>query len=73
MKSEEDAMQFETIRVTCDGPLGRLTLTRPDRLNAMGATILQELAEAAHCDRTAKPLHAVFDSLNGFARVSSHG
>ena len=73
MTSEEDAMQFETIRVTCDGSLGCLTLTPPDRLKAMYATILQELAEAAHCDRTAKPLQAVFDSLNGFARVSSHG
>ena len=43
----EDAMQFDTIEVTCDGPLGRLTLARPDRLNAMGATMLRELAEAA--------------------------
>jgi enoyl-CoA hydratase/carnithine racemase len=44
----EDAMQFGTIGVTCDGRLGRLTLARPDRLNAMGAAMLQELTEAAH-------------------------
>ncbi len=40
-------MTFATIQVTADGPLGRLTLNRPDRLNALGATALQELAEAA--------------------------
>lgn len=40
-------MKFQTIRVTCEGPLGRLTLNRPERLNALGATALQELAEAA--------------------------
>jgi enoyl-CoA hydratase/carnithine racemase len=41
-------MTFDTIRVTSDGPLGRLTLNRPG-LNALGATALQELAEAVHC------------------------
>jgi enoyl-CoA hydratase/carnithine racemase len=40
-------MQFETIVVKSDGPLGRLILNRPDRLNALGPTMLQELAEAA--------------------------
>ncbi len=40
-------MDFETIRVTCEGALGKLTLNRPERLNALGATALQELAEAA--------------------------
>lgn len=41
---------FESIRVeidSADGRIGRLTLARPDRLNAMGATMLQELARAA--------------------------
>jgi enoyl-CoA hydratase/carnithine racemase len=41
-------MEFQTIRVTCEGPLGRLTLNRPERLNALGATALRELAAAAH-------------------------
>lgn len=40
-------MHFETINVEISGPLGRLTLNRPERLNAMNATMLQELAEAA--------------------------
>lgn len=40
-------MNFQTIRARCEGPLGRLTLNRPERLNALGATALRELAEAA--------------------------
>ena len=40
-------MQYETLVVAVDGPVGRLTLNRPDRLNALGATMLRELAEAA--------------------------
>lgn len=41
---------FESIRVEIDPGdprIGRLTLARPERLNAMGATTLQELARAA--------------------------
>lgn len=41
---------FETLRAEIDptdGRLGRLTLARPERLNAMGATMLRELAAAA--------------------------
>jgi enoyl-CoA hydratase/carnithine racemase len=40
-------MQFETIVVKTEGPLGRLTLNRPERLNALGATMMRELTEAA--------------------------
>lgn len=40
-------MEFDTIVATCEGPLGQLTLNRPDRLNALSATTLQELTEAA--------------------------
>jgi enoyl-CoA hydratase/carnithine racemase len=35
---------FETIRVELDGPVGRLTLDRPDRLNAFTIQMWQELA-----------------------------
>ncbi len=41
-------MSFETINVEIDGPLGRLTLNRPERLNAMNALMLRELVLAAH-------------------------
>ena len=40
-------MEFETLVVKTEGPLGRLILNRPDRLNALGATIMTELIEAA--------------------------
>jgi enoyl-CoA hydratase/carnithine racemase len=35
---------FETIRVELDGPVGRLTLDRPDRLNAFTIQMWRELA-----------------------------
>src|SRR5262245_56927097 len=40
-------MKFSTINVELNGPLGRLTLNRPERLNAMNATMLRELVVAA--------------------------
>ena len=38
---------METLRVTTDGPVGRLVLDRPAKLNALSRTLLQELVEAA--------------------------
>ncbi len=38
---------FATIRVTADGPLGRLTLARPDKLNPLGFETLEEIVSAA--------------------------
>lgn len=40
-------MEFETIRVSADGSLGRLTLSRPERLNAIGLVMMREIREAA--------------------------
>lgn len=40
-------MDFETLSVRVEGEVGRLTLTRPERLNAIGPSALRELAEAA--------------------------
>jgi enoyl-CoA hydratase/carnithine racemase len=39
--------EFETIALALDGPLGRITLNRPDRLNAVGATMMRDLIAAA--------------------------
>lgn len=39
---------FETLEVNADGPVGRLWLNRPDRLNALSIQVLEELAGAAH-------------------------
>lgn len=38
---------FETITVTADGRVGRLTLTRPDKLNPLSTATLLEIAAAA--------------------------
>jgi enoyl-CoA hydratase/3-hydroxypropionyl-coenzyme A dehydratase len=40
-------MNFETLTLEINGPIGRLILNRPERLNAMNPTMLRELAEAA--------------------------
>jgi enoyl-CoA hydratase/carnithine racemase len=39
--------EFTTIRITLEGPLGRITLDRPERLNAVGTTMMRELITAA--------------------------
>jgi enoyl-CoA hydratase/carnithine racemase len=39
--------EFETLRVAAEGPLGRLTLNRPEKLNALSPTMLKELVQAA--------------------------
>jgi enoyl-CoA hydratase/carnithine racemase len=38
-------MNFETIKAESQGALGRLTLNRPERLNAMNGAMLRELVE----------------------------
>ena len=62
-----DTHEFQTIKAEVEGPLGRLTLNRPDRLNAIGATMLQELAEAAHWFDTHRDLRVVIMSGAGRA------
>lgn len=39
--------EFTTLRAEVDGRIGRLTLTRPDKLNPLGTVPLAEIAEAA--------------------------
>jgi enoyl-CoA hydratase/carnithine racemase len=39
--------EFETIALALSGPLGRITLNRPERLNAVGATMMRDLIAAA--------------------------
>lgn len=39
---------FDTIEVTADGPVGRLTLDVPEKLNPLGTATLLEIIEAAH-------------------------
>jgi enoyl-CoA hydratase/carnithine racemase len=39
--------QFQTVEVSVEGALGRLTMARPERLNALSRQVLQDLARAA--------------------------
>jgi enoyl-CoA hydratase/carnithine racemase len=64
---EKDTREFQTIKVEVEGALGRLILNRPERLNAIGATMLQELAEAARWLDTHRELRVVIVSGNGRA------
>lgn len=41
-------LELTTVQVAVDGPVGRLTLDRPEKLNPLGTTTLRELVEAAH-------------------------
>ncbi len=60
-------MEFSTINVEINGPLGRLTLNRPERLNAMNATMLRELVEAARWFDEQRELRVVIVSGAGRA------
>jgi enoyl-CoA hydratase/carnithine racemase len=40
-------VSFTTVQVHVDGPVGRLTLDRPEKLNPLGTTTLLELVQAA--------------------------
>jgi len=64
----KDTREFQTIRVEADdNGLGRLILNRPDRLNAIGATMLRELAEAARWFDSHRELRVVIISGAGRA------
>ena len=64
----KDTREFQTIKVEADDSgLGRLTLNRPARLNAIGATMLQELAEAARWFDSRRDLRVVIVSGAGRA------
>ena len=50
-------MQFETIHFCVDGPLARITLNRPDKLNSINAAMVQELhcaMDAAEADHSVR-------------------
>ena len=64
-------MNFETLNIEVSAPIGRLTLNRPERLNAMNSTMLRELAEAAHWFDTQVDVRAVI--VRGTGRAFSAG
>jgi enoyl-CoA hydratase/carnithine racemase len=66
-----DAREFQTLKAETDGARGRLILNRPERLNAIGATMLQELAEAARWFDSHRELRVVV--VSGAGRAFSAG
>jgi enoyl-CoA hydratase/carnithine racemase len=64
-------VKFESLLVEAEGAIGRLTLNRPERLNAMGATVLRELAEAARWFDGQTHVRAVI--VSGAGRAFSAG
>ncbi len=65
--TQRDARKFRTIRAEVEGPLGRLVLNRPERLNAVDAVMLQELARAARWFDEHRELRVVIVSGAGRA------
>ncbi len=63
----KDTREFQTIKVEVKDALGRLTLNRPERLNAVGSTMLLELAEAARWFDSHRELRVVIVSGAGRA------
>ena len=57
--------QFETLEVSVDGALGRITLARPARLNALSRQTLQDLASAARWFDTQRDVKVVVVSGQG--------
>lgn len=47
MSAEDEVPQLPSVRVEVDGSIGRLTLDRPDKLNALDRAVLEGLAAAA--------------------------
>jgi enoyl-CoA hydratase/carnithine racemase len=64
-------MDFETLNIEVNGSIGRLTMNRPERLNAMNATMLRELAEAARWFDSERGVRVVI--VRGAGRAFSAG
>jgi enoyl-CoA hydratase/carnithine racemase len=56
---------FETLEIAVDGPIGRMTLARPERLNALSRQTLQDLAAAARWFDTQRDVKVVVVSGQG--------
>ncbi|MGH7916409.1 MAG: enoyl-CoA hydratase/isomerase family protein [Candidatus Binataceae bacterium] len=68
---QRDVREFETLKAEVDGAIGCLTLNRPERLNAINATMLLELAEAARWFDLHRELRVVI--VKGAGRAFSAG
>jgi enoyl-CoA hydratase/carnithine racemase len=62
---------FDTLTVSSEGPIGRLTLNRPDKLNPLSVTTLREIAEAARWMDEQRAIKVVI--VGGTGRAFSAG
>lgn len=62
---------YATIRLSIEDRIARLTLQRPEKLNALDPVMLEELLDALHRVRTDDRLNALF--LQGTGRLFSAG
>lgn len=58
---------YSTLEVTTEGPIGRIWLNRPDRLNALSIELLNELSEAARYFDRQEEVRAVIVAGRGRA------
>jgi enoyl-CoA hydratase/carnithine racemase len=73
-QAEESGMQtprFETIELRVEEPRAWLTLNRPDRLNAVGATMMREVVEAVQWLDRRPDIRLMV--LSGYGRAFSAG
>jgi 2-(1,2-epoxy-1,2-dihydrophenyl)acetyl-CoA isomerase len=68
--SHTDPPDLKTLRIEADGPVGTLTLDRPDALNAMSPEMIGELTIAASWLADRAPLRALIVTGNGRAFCS---
>ncbi len=66
-----DGAEYQTIVLAFEGRIARLTLNRPDRLNALNPQMLEELVDALERVRAREGLNALF--LQGSGRLFSAG
>ena len=67
----EDGPAYGTVTLVFEGRIARLTLNRPDRLNALNPQMLEELLDALEQVRARSGLNALF--LQGAGRLFSAG
>jgi 2-(1,2-epoxy-1,2-dihydrophenyl)acetyl-CoA isomerase len=66
-----DPPELETLEIALDGPVGTMTLNRPDALNAMSPEMIQELTVAAAWFADRAPIRALI--VTGAGRAFSSG
>lgn len=69
--TQDELPTYRTLVLSIEGRIARLTLNRPDKLNALNPEMLEELLDALERVRAQKGLNALF--LQGTGRLFSAG